>query len=959
MKYRLVHLSGSLAGRVRDVDADEVVLGRDPDAAQVVFGPEDRQVSRRHAALVDDGGVLVVRDLDSSTGTFVDGEDVAEAELRHGDVFELGKGGPRIRVELEDGGTLVLPAPAAAVTAPGAPPARPARTADEPRAVTVGPGTKLRLTFVSGARKGAILDLGGSVIRLGRAAGNTVATPDDRMVSAQHAKIVRLEDRYVLIDLDSRNGTLLNGERVERAPVDDGDTVALGHGGPELRLQILPEDLADRTAQATVVIPNFAELAARAARTSVLVRQLPLDRDVLTIGRSAAADLRLDSPIVSKLHARIVRRDGGFAVEDLGSSNGTYVGGRRVETASVGPGDRIVVGPFHVEVAADLLRVLDTRSRARLDARNLTVVAGGRPILDDVSLSLPPGSFTAFIGPSGAGKSTLLAALAGARPATRGQVLLNGADLYRFFPALKGTLGLVPQDDIVHRELTVAQSLDYTARLRLPADTTPAERAKRIADVLGTLELTERRDTPIHRLSGGQRKRVSIAAELLTEPNLLLLDEPTSGLDPGLEEALMLLLRELSYKGKTVVLVTHTLDNIHLCDAMALLVDGRLAYYGGPRDAKAYFDIDHMVGLYARLKEKGGEAWQREFRRSEAHARLIEEPLAGAPTTAAAPARPSADAASGAGPLRQAAVLTARYYRTVTRDTRNALLLVGQAPVIAGLIGLSLLYGQSDIAYTKPKNTILFLLALTSVWFGCSNAAREIVKERAIYLRERMVNLRILPYVASKVLVLGGIAALQCALFLVILNGWFGVPGSPPLLFLGMLLASLVGVLLGLALSALSSSADRAMTLLPILLIPQVLFTSPAVQMDMQGPAGLVARAMPTWWSYDLLRRIALAPGAAVDDDALEERLKQGGPVLMTKQRFEGMLQEGYLLFQYRSAIEMTWAASLPEALGARLPRHLGRWRAATADALVLGAFAAVLLGATAVRLRRSALESS
>ena len=214
------------------------------------------------------------------------------------------------------------------------------------------------------------------------------------------------------------------------------------------------------------------------------------------------------------------------------------------------------------------------------------------------------------------------------------------------------------------------------------------------------------------------------------------------------------------------------------------------------------------------------------------------------------------------GALRQLAILTSRYFRTVTRDGRNAALLLAQAPLIAYLIGLSLLYGGSDIAYTKPKNTILFLLAMTAVWFGCSNAARELVKERAIYLRERMVNLRIVPYVLSKVVVLSAFAFIQCVLLLFILDVWFGVPGSMGLMLGGMLLASLVGILLGLALSALVGSADRAMTLLPILLIPQVLFTIPAVQMDMKGPAGIVARAMPTWWAYDLLRRVALEPDA-------------------------------------------------------------------------------------------------
>jgi ABC-type multidrug transport system ATPase subunit/predicted component of type VI protein secretion system len=950
MKYRLVHLTGSLAGRVREVDATRIVLGRDPQEAQVVFGPDDRLVGRRHAQLSEEGGALVLRDLDSRSGTFLDGQDIEEAELADGDVFELGPGGPRLRVEFAAGGTLVLEGggvPSAAAAATLAP-----RHAAPPPP----PGSKLRLTFLSGTRRDSFLELAGSVIRIGRAPGSAVWTPDDRVVSAQHAKIVRLDEGYVVMDLESTNGTFVNGHRVERALLQTGDVVGLGAGGPEIRVQILTPELADRGSLATVVIPNFAELASRSSATS-LIREIPLDRPALSLGRGPEAEVVLDSPIVSKLHARLEREGDQLVLLDLGSANGTYFNGRRVDRAALAAGDRVVVGPFELELAPPLLRLFDTRSRARLDAQRLTVTAGGRPILDDVSLSLPPGSFTAVIGPSGSGKSTLLSALNASRPAPRGQVLLNGTDLYRSFQSLKSSLGYVPQDDIVHPELTVGESLDYTARLRLPPDTAPAERGKRVADVLATLELTERRDVEVGRLSGGQRKRVSIATELLTEPNVLFLDEPTSGLDPGLEEALMLLLRELAYKGKTVVLVTHTLDHIHLCDAVALLVDGRLAFYGPVVEARAYFDIEHMVNLYARLKERPASEWQEQFRGSEGYrARCRDaEPIRGVAATPTSPAldRPAAGRPRRAGAWRQLRVLTVRYLRVLGRDRRNAALLLAQAPLIAGLIGLSLLYGAADVAYTKPKNTLLLLLALVAVWFGCSNAVRELVKERAIYLRERMVNLRILPYVLSKVLVLGSLAAVQCVLFLAILDTWFGVPGRTALLLASMLLASVVGILLGLALSALARTGDRAMTLLPIALIPQILFTFPAVQMDMKGPAGLVARAMPTWWSFDLLRRVALAPDEAASNDAIDERLRLGGSVLMTKARIEAMLGEGYLLFNYRSSIEATWTASLPEELGRALPERLGAWRPAAIDALALVGFAVALLAATALLQRR------
>jgi ABC-type multidrug transport system ATPase subunit/pSer/pThr/pTyr-binding forkhead associated (FHA) protein len=933
MKYRLVHLTGGLAGRVRDVDMDELVLGRDPQAAQVVFPPDDGTVSRRHALLRVEDGRLFLRDLDSSTGTFVDGHDVEEAELADGDVFALGADGPRLRVELAEGGTLVLD--------PGSLPARPASPlpATAPAPVAVGPDSRLRLTFVSGTRAGASVELAGAVVRIGRAEGSAVWTPADRIVSAQHAKIVRLDSGYVLIDLESRNGTYLGGHRIERSPLRHGDVVGLGPGGPEFKVEILAPARAAASG-ATVVIPRFEELAAR-RQDGVFLDEATVGEAPLVAGRAEDAALRLDSPIVSRAHARFTRTAGVLTVQDLDSSNGTFVEGKRIERATLADGARVVIGPFVLAVAdaGQRLQILDTRHRARLEARGIAVEADGHTILSDISLTLPPGSFTAIIGPSGAGKSTLLSALSGARRTSRGEVLLNGADVHRGFEALKASLGYVPQDDIVHRELTVAQSLDYTARLRLPPDTTSEERARRVAQVLGTLELTERADMPIHRLSGGQRKRVSIAAELLTEPTLLFLDEPTSGLDPGLEEALMLLLRELSYKGKSVVLVTHTLDNIHLCDAVVLLVDGRLAFHGPAAEARERFGIEHMVNLYARLKEKTAAQWQAEFAARTASA--------AAPPSASAPPAPSAAgtsaAARGARPWRQLAILSHRYLATLSRDTRNAWLLLAQAPLIAGLIGLSLLYGPGDVAFTKPKNTILFLLALVAVWFGCSNAVRELVKERPIYLRERMVNLRILPYLASKVAVLGALALAQCVLFLVILDLWFGIPGRFALLLAGMWLASLVGILLGLAVSALSATADRAMTLLPILLIPQVLFTFPAVQMDMKGPAGVIARAMPTWWSFDLLRRVALAPYEAMDDDALEAQIKAGQPVLMTRRRIESMLGAGYMILQHRGAIETTWTASLPERLGQPLPEGLGPRRALIVDLSVLVGFSLAL----------------
>jgi ABC-type multidrug transport system ATPase subunit/pSer/pThr/pTyr-binding forkhead associated (FHA) protein len=918
--FRLVSLSGSLAGRVHVVDGEhEIVLGRDPNTAQVVFGPDDRQVSRRHASVRVQDGFLLLRDLDSSTGTFVDGQSVEEAELEPGDVFELGPGGPRLRVDADAGGTmLAVPRPAAFPAAPAAVFDEAPGEAPEP---PIPPGSRLRLEVTRGTRAGESAEAGGRVVRLGRAPTNTVAFPAEAIVSAQHCKIVRLEDGFVLVDLESTNGTFVNGRPVRRARLKAGDLIELGPGGPELRVALFGR--AESTG-ATVLIPNFADLASRRGEAT-LVEERELPDGGLLIGRGDGASLRLESPIVSQAHARLVWSPLETVLEDLGSSNGTYVNGTRVRRRAVGPGDDVVIGPFRLEIAGRRVAVRDTRRHAELVAEGLVVSAGDRRILDGVSLRLAPGTFTAIIGPSGSGKSTLLKALCGARPAAHGQVSVSGRDLYSRPETAAGLVGYVPQDDVVHAELTPAECLDYAARLRLPADTSTPERRRRVEAVLATLELSERARVPIRRLSGGQRKRVSIGTELVTDPDLLFLDEPTSGLDPGLEESLMLLLRELSFKGKTVAVVTHTLDHIGLCDALVLLAAGRVVFAGPPRDALRRFGIAHPTELYARLKERPAEEWTVGAER-------------GASRAVAPPPRPAA----APGALRQLGVLVARYLRILGRDGRNAALLLAQAPLIAGLIGLSLQYGAGDLGYTKPKNTLLFLLGLTAVWFGCSNAARELVKERALWARERLAGLRPLPYVASKLVVLTGLAVMQCAALLTILHAWFGIPGFGAPLLLAMVLAAAVGTLLGLVVSALATTADRAMTVLPIVLIPQVLFTFPAVQLDMRGPAGVVARAMPTWWSFDALRRLALRADEGESDDALDARLQSGRPALMTKARFERMLQDGYSMWNYRSRVEITWTASGPERWGAALPARLGHWRPLAVD---LGALAAIGVG--------------
>jgi len=236
-----------------------------------------------------------------------------------------------------------------------------------------------------------------------------------------------------------------------------------------------------------------------------------------------------------------------------------------------------------------------------LSAHALTVKIGFRSLLSQVSLSLSRGEVAAIIGPSGSGKSTLLKALCGVSRPTDGHVYVGQSDFYQHFDQFRQSIGYVPQDDIIHRELTVQEALTYVGRLRLPSDAPPEFIKARVDEVLGQVDLIERRHLPIHKLSGGQRKRASIASELITAPPLLFLDEPTSGLDPALELNLMQLMQRLAKQGRIVFLTTHVMSNLPMMDKIGVVVEGRLLHWGTPADALSHFRIHHFDQLFTRL----------------------------------------------------------------------------------------------------------------------------------------------------------------------------------------------------------------------------------------------------------------------------------------------------------------------------------------------------------------------
>ncbi len=838
-----------------------LTIGRASDNAVVLNDP---QVSRRHARIEwGEDGCRVV-DLGSANGTRLNGAEIpprVPQPLKEGDALAIGgftlalrpgaaADAEATRVGLLPGETAVQRTGALTMAAP-----------PEPRLVVTTPGWTKEFPLKADA------------VTLGRDPANDIVI-DDPVVSRRHARLRRAGATYEIADLGSANGLTFEGEQVADRALVDGDVLRIAQT-VTLAYRSLPADAPEAAA------PGRLELGRR---------------DVLTIGRHEGCDVCLDHPAVSRTHARIARRNGGYAVEDVGSSNGTFVNGERVtpgEARSLRPGDTIRVGPVRFTFAPDRLEQADESRDLRLDALHLNQpVAKGLNLLQDISLSVHPREFVAVVGVSGAGKSTLVDALNGFRPARQGSVLVNGADLYRDFDAFRTNLGYVPQDDIIHKELTVYKALDYAAQLRLPPDTTRPERDARVREVMETLGLSERRDVSISRLSGGQRKRVSIGAELLTKPGLFFLDEATSGLDPGTESQMMRLLRKLADQGHTVVLITHATKNVMLCDQVVFLArGGNLAYYGPPDEALAYFEVDDFDGIYEKLEsESTPEAWAEKYRQSEQYRRFVVERLeekygpfkagaAGAPqlrpAAAAAPAR-AGPAARSVSTLRQFRVLSSRYLEIIRRDRINLALLFLIAPAL-GTIDLiawprnifDLREGDSIRAMT-----MIFMAALIPFLVGALSSVREVVKETPIYMRERTVTLKIVPYLVSKVWV-GFLFALYHGFALFAMK-WISVDFShletmDLFQFYGTLaLATMSGVMWGLLISALVPREEQAMLLVIGVVVVQMVFSGGLLPLTQLGTAGdVLGGVTSTKWSFEGLTASAHVKSGVCESESL------------------------------------------------------------------------------------------
>lgn len=753
---------------------------------------------------------------------------------------------------------------------------------------------------------------------------------DDPSVSRSHC-VIHVAGACAWIERASpTNPTLLNGAEVlDRVELVDGDRIEIGllefryrsaprpstdgaerpsregsmrpeerrrsldHAGMPSRPPAMTDAPHRRSPESSD--PTIPDVGAGARSEAVDPREplgsshrmrLEIDRSVL-IGRDpSSAEVILDHPLVSRLHAAIEVTPLGVFLEDRRSANGTFLDGVRIGAKTpLHPGSLVKIGPFLLRFDGRTLEQVVAGKGLELACRGISrsVRRAGEErltLLDSISLDLHPGEFVCIIGPSGSGKSTLLGALSGRSPATDGVVEINGVDLYAHFDALKADVAVVPQRDVVHGSLTVEAALGYTARLRLPPDSSDEERRRRIDSVIAQVGLEERRKTPIQRLSGGQLKRTSLANELLPEPSLLFLDEVTSGLDDQSDSEMMKLFREVADAGRTVVCVTHSLAHVaqNATRVVVLAKGGRLAFFGPPEAACAYFGVSSLSGVYRVLDGLPAETWKTRFAVHPLHAavpagRSAPAPIGGA---AAPPARLPMSRRFETG-CRQWAQLSIRLTHLMSLEVRTIATLVAQA-VLVGLVLCAVigrLSGPPDsldyagwiedqmrsesglqgeaLAHARAVQAAFFFLMVAAFWFGANNAAKEIVKERPIYLRERDAGVGPTPYYCSKLAVLGSTTLAQVLALSTGVALYCGLPGVLWKQLLALALLSMTGTAIGLLISAVARSEDRAIAAVPLVLIPQVILSNSIAAVE-GIPQSLAKAAVACYWANASLR---------------------------------------------------------------------------------------------------------
>ena len=597
--------------------------------------------------------------------------------------------------------------------------------------------------------------------------------------------------------------------------------------------------------------------------------RVPLDHG-LTVGRQAIpGQVVLDHPNVSRRHAAFEIVDGTVVLRDLGGTNGTYVNGERLRGARrLVEGDRIDIGPFQLTFDGTALTKVGRIGNVELlvrgvshDVRRGPAREAPRRILDGANLRILPSELVAIIGVNGSGKSTLMNIMAGRMLPSEGTVLLNDRDLHANFQAVKQDIAFVPQQDVLHEQLTLRQALDYTAQLRLPPDTTVEQRHAAVNDAARSVDLLDLLDQRIGTLSGGQKKCASLASEILNRPSLLLLDEVTSGLDESTDWQIMRLLRRLADDGVTIIVVTHTLANVtEFCDKVICMGrGGQPTFVGAPSEVLEFFSVHRLGEVFDRTDELGAEIWRAKF-----------EATIGAtinlPTAAESHGRTRRPAlqhprdpafATLLRVMRQAAILLHRNTVLLLSDRRTLLMAAVQSVLIGGLMGYAFGHFGTGQERVSAQNALLLLLGLSAIWLGCNSASKDIVGELEIYRRESDVNLSTAAFIGAKYLVSCAFTVCQLAVVYVLVAALAdSIPGDRLQQFILLTIGAMAGTAMGLVISAFANTRDQATTIVPLALVPQLILAGVLVPKLPDLATAVAKIAVSGYWLTEAMKSV-------------------------------------------------------------------------------------------------------
>ena len=663
-----------------------------------------------------------------------------------------------------------------------------------------------------------------------------------------------------------------------RAGTSTGSVVPPGASMPPAEFTIVGATAGDDSNLATRMVKFLSQRpsASRPASTAGTV----------TIGRASDSDIVVPDVLASREHATLVLTPLGTEIRDR-SVNGTFVNGTRVGSAILTEGDVVTIGNVDLVFSnSTLLPRSEAAARTGgLEVRGVRyVVDNGKQLLDNISMTARPGTLTAIIGGAGAGKSTLARLIAGYIRPGSGSVTFEGHDIHTEYASLRSRIGMVPQDDVVHRQLTVSQALGYAAELRLPPDTSKSDRARIVAQVLGELDLTKHADTRVDKLSGGQRKRASVALELLTGPSLLILDEPTSGLDPALDHQVMMMLRQLADAGRVVIVVTHMLSYLDICDQLLLVAPGgKTAYYGSPDQIGEAMGTTNWAKIFTKVGADPEEANRRFLAQAEAEKRVlpdkaVEKGDLGKPVHTSV--------------RRQISTISRRQVRLVVAD-RAYFIFLAVLPFILGVLSLTV-PGSNGFHLPVPHSgvpdesvQILNLLLPAAAFMGTALTIRDLVGERAIFQREQAVGLSTSAYLLAKTAVYCGFAIVQSAIITAIVVVGKSAPARGGTVFghgnvaaTAELLLAVAGTcvasaVLGLVISSLVRSSEQIMPLFVVSVMAQLVLCGGMVPVT--GRLGLdqLSVFMPARWGYaaaaSTIDLRTLVPGAEVPRDRFWE----------------------------------------------------------------------------------------